>query len=423
MAPVVPSNDQVPSNHFMANHMTAPNQGSNGIIMVDTMKLQPSRLNTNATTNAESSETTNSNSKKNRKNQRNKNKTKETTQAPPQLVTLRNPMFQPNGIPAPPSNVTFTPTSLPPNIPLPPMNIDQPAAIIKNNNGMFTIRNPALHEAMIQQMPNPTASAPGYPVFPRHLPPPPIHNTTVPPPSNNNVPISRHQDNYSFFSDHHQPEVTTQSKPPTQAIGSEIKQRLQQTASWSHQQNSVPPPSAVGSSSVGGSDLFNHLNNLNHHQPFARAPPSPYSFNSDFVGATTNGISSSPVPSFYNNGGSGGVALGSNNNNINIDTNFSSFGSSSMSGSINNGAGMMNMGTATPPPPVNNSSFFYGNSTGANVATKNYDDSSYMYNLQPGQRLNNEVSVFIYSLCNIYRLIVLQTIILKRFTIVYLWSV
>jgi len=28
------------------------------------------------------------------------------------------------------------------------MSLDQPAAIIKNENGMFTIRNPALHQAV-----------------------------------------------------------------------------------------------------------------------------------------------------------------------------------------------------------------------------------------------------------------------------------
>lgn len=389
MAPVPPMNDS-PSNHFMTSHMAAPSQGPNGIIMVDTMKLQPSRLNTKVPAVDSADPTNNTNSKKNRKNQR-KNKAKDipTAQAPPQLVTLRNPMFQPNGIPSP--NVTFTPTALPPNI---PMHIDQPAAIIKNNNGMFTIRNPALHEAMIQHLPNNPSAATtpsAYPVFPKHLPPPPIlQPSVVPPPPTNTAPIGRHQDNYSFFSDHHQTDPLVQNKPPTQAIGSEIKQRMQQTA-WPQQQNSAQlPTSTIGGLSNGGgssTDLFNHLNNLNHQPPFARAPPSPYSFNSDFVGNTTNGMSSTPSPSFYNNGSTGGGSLGGNNN---IDGNYSSYGNGSMSGGLNNGANMMGMGSATPPP-VNNS-YFYGNTAGAGTANKNFDDSSYLYNLQPGQRLNNEVN-------------------------------
>ncbi|KAH8264160.1 hypothetical protein KR038_003883 [Drosophila bunnanda] len=81
------------------------------------------------------------------------------TSAGGNIITLRNPMFHqgnngsaasggmlpPNPNPIP-SVRNFPGAGLP--IAAPPMAMDQPAAIIKNDNGMFTIRNPALHQAV-----------------------------------------------------------------------------------------------------------------------------------------------------------------------------------------------------------------------------------------------------------------------------------
>ncbi|XP_036217547.2 platelet binding protein GspB isoform X2 [Bactrocera oleae] len=71
----------------------------------------------------------------------------------PKMITLRNPMFHGGAANAAatilqqqPGLVTGRPLGgLPLAAPIP---MDQPAAIIKNENGMFTIRNPALHQAV-----------------------------------------------------------------------------------------------------------------------------------------------------------------------------------------------------------------------------------------------------------------------------------
>ncbi|KRK03562.1 uncharacterized protein LOC6536896 isoform X1 [Drosophila yakuba] len=72
------------------------------------------------------------------------------------IITLRNPMFhQGNGPAGGGGMMPPNPNPMPPvrnfaaGLPAAPaMAMDQPAAIIKNENGMFTIRNPALHQAV-----------------------------------------------------------------------------------------------------------------------------------------------------------------------------------------------------------------------------------------------------------------------------------
>ncbi|KAM7362853.1 uncharacterized protein ACRADG_013368 isoform 2-T5 [Cochliomyia hominivorax] len=72
----------------------------------------------------------------------------------PKMITLRNPMF--HGSPAAAAAATpmlQQPVLLPgrslDSFAMPaPLPADQPAAIIKNENGMYTIRNPALHQAV-----------------------------------------------------------------------------------------------------------------------------------------------------------------------------------------------------------------------------------------------------------------------------------
>lgn len=88
--------------------------------------------------------------KKNRKNKKNKNKGKTETGAgneqnngQAKIVTLRNPLFQGNDT-----------KGMPPTAPSQQrnqaqMNMNQPASIIKNDNGMFTIRNMALQSTMV----------------------------------------------------------------------------------------------------------------------------------------------------------------------------------------------------------------------------------------------------------------------------------
>ncbi|TMW48862.1 hypothetical protein DOY81_006056 [Sarcophaga bullata] len=70
----------------------------------------------------------------------------------PKMITLRNPMFH-NGPTTAPTALLQPQVILPgrpvDGFPIPtPLPVDQPAAIIKNENGMYTIRNPALHQAV-----------------------------------------------------------------------------------------------------------------------------------------------------------------------------------------------------------------------------------------------------------------------------------
>ncbi|XP_036324476.1 uncharacterized protein LOC118737812 [Rhagoletis pomonella] len=71
----------------------------------------------------------------------------------PKMITLRNPMFHGGAASAAATILQQQPGLIPgrPTGGLPlaaPIPMDQPAAIIKNENGMFTIRNPALHQAV-----------------------------------------------------------------------------------------------------------------------------------------------------------------------------------------------------------------------------------------------------------------------------------
>lgn len=93
------------------------------------------------------------NSKKKNKNKKNKNRSKADEEmsngqndGQTKIVTLRNPLFQ-----------SSDPQSMPPTMPMQQqnqasMNINQPASIIKNDNGMFTIRNMALQQALSNGM-------------------------------------------------------------------------------------------------------------------------------------------------------------------------------------------------------------------------------------------------------------------------------
>ncbi|CAD6995274.1 unnamed protein product [Ceratitis capitata] len=70
----------------------------------------------------------------------------------PKMITLRNPMFHGGAASAAATILQQTPGLAQGRpiggLPLASLPMDQPAAIIKNENGMFTIRNPALHQAV-----------------------------------------------------------------------------------------------------------------------------------------------------------------------------------------------------------------------------------------------------------------------------------
>lgn len=119
---------------------------STGLIMVD--PIQNIQNMQNMTTTTTDPKQMPQNVKKNRKNKKkNKSKTEEENSSEridsqSKIVTLRNPLFQGNDV-----SRSQQPMPLQQRNQL-PLNINQPASIIKNDNGMFTIRNMALHQAI-----------------------------------------------------------------------------------------------------------------------------------------------------------------------------------------------------------------------------------------------------------------------------------
>lgn len=336
---------------------------SNGLIMVDPMQnaasADPKQLQQN--------------SKKNRKNRKkNKNKTEEENVneqngGQPKIVTLRNPLFQ----------GASDPSRTQPPMPLQqrnqvPLNINQPASIIKNDNGMFTIRNMALHQALSNGV------APSYRPYSSEMYQPQQE--------------AKH-DNYSYFSGNANhppanptngnstiaPEVlrpppapTSAPKPSHMAIGSERSLRKQQQS--------------YGGSGTSGSgmngDMFNSMHSsMDTKRPYSAFDMSAnYGFNSDFIGSVpTNAQIPTTLQNQYFNV-NGGYPF---NNQTQTDNTSSLFGSRTSSS-------LTNSHCCDNSPPAHDP---YGaKTTEENSFFKKFDDDSFLHGLHPGQRLNSEVT-------------------------------
>lgn len=347
-------------------------QQSNGFIMVDPMQKHslPTSLNGDAS----------------KKSKTKKKKNKKAGDAAPdatanqKIVTLRNPLFQQAA--GPPPGLKASPADMAGQMPwqrkqqIPAANVNQHASIIKNENGMFTIRNPALHQQLTNTV-----------------------NTQYRPYASELYPHEVKPDNFSYFSENVNPMATGrlptapsyaqpipmppssnplhqhQQQKSTQAIGSEIKSAHQiKNVPWypvnQQQQQQSKQPSPMTSSQNG--DIFNNLSHLNPQRSYSPFDASTnYGFNSDFIGASpTPHTASSATPTtatvaggsaqnqYYN-----GVFNSYNTNATDSDSLFSSSG----------GGGGGSAGTCNG---------FY----------KGFDDHSFLNNLHPGQRLNSEVS-------------------------------
>lgn len=402
-----------PINGQMMQNSMNVGQDPNGFIMVDTLNINTGANNQHQPTMSAASAAANSNTKKSKKSRRkNKNKkdSSDTTMYAntastlnnnqSKLVTLRNPLFQQNNDPMrkpQPAMGNATSRQL-------PMNIDQPAAIIKNENGMFTIRNPALHHALSQTVNNsgnivkPPYGSDHYPAQPNlshHLHQQQQHhqpqqhsqsssllsqqyaNQSSQPSQSHTLQQSPKHDNFSFFSDAPAPNANIPKH--TVAIGSEVKnaqqQRKQQMAWQTQQQQHITQNNMNG-------DIFNHLTNLNPQQSYnsTTAPSlSSYSFNSDFIGASSGVPAaqqqlSSSVPSFYKGNGYNAYPAAA----ATADHNYLF---------SNNGT----LPRCDESPTLSSTNNYY-EGVGQSF-NKNYDDMAFLHNLQPGQRLNSEVSV------------------------------
>lgn len=343
--------------------MNIAGQDPNGFVMIDPM-------NTNAQLSKQQLLANAANAKLKRRKRKGKNKkSDESPQTDaanqhPKLVTLRNPLFHANNEvlrqPMPVTSIGRPAAQL-------PVQIDQPAAIIKNDNGMFTIRNPALHQAIS----NGVLNSSGRPYGTEH---------------NYIVPESSVQQNDAFFNHNSvQPNGSAPSAPKhTVAIGSEVKnqkKQQQETRKKQQQQQMIWPNTNIGlrnpaATTVDGSDspVFGNMNNLKGQQGQGFASfdnQSPYGFNEFFgtspvtVPATTPGQGN-----FYNGNGFSGYSNGVTN-----DCGYL-FGNSQH--------------RCDDSPPLSSTNNYYEGLT-QNYSNK-YDDMQFLFNLQPGQRLNNEVS-------------------------------
>jgi hypothetical protein len=178
------------------------------------------------------------------------------------------------------------------------LGYDQPATIIKNDNGMFTIRNPALHQALTAQNTNvyrpfndpllqpPPSHAPGqYP----YLQPPP--------------------DNLKYLSEGTSSHLANEAvRKCNAAIGSEMKNQKKQMQQQQQQQQQKWQPPINGGAGTR-SDIFTKMGRQ-CYSPFEM----PYGLTNNFLEAATNTVGSyDPSPAnplnngfgdlYYNNGG------------------------------------------------------------------------------------------------------------------------
>lgn len=356
--------------------MMNPNQDPNGFIMVDPLQS----INQSAPLQQEPAAT----SKKSKRNKKkNKNKTgeasAEVTANNPKIVTLRNPLFQPA------SDPMRSQAQQPPQNYMPP-NIHQSASIIKNENGMFTIRNNALHQALSNGAGNNFRQYSGD-IYPPTEPPPPQHTThshsaATAAPSRPNA-----AGGFSYFSDgmpnpgQHKSAMDIPISPPiqpcTMAIGSELKNAQQmKSMPWNGTVLAKPSTTATTTNNANG-DIFNKMSHLHPQQTRSYSPfdsmPS-YGFNSVFTGSSPTPHSQPSTNNYYNNGGGGYAA--SNYNHSDSNSLFSSSG-----GGVHRG-----QHRCDDSPPLHDMNQYSNN--GLNQSY--YNDLSY---LQPGRRLNSEVTI------------------------------
>lgn len=378
----------------------------NGLIMVDPMQ---NLMSSNAAAIAADNKQMQQSNKKNRKNRKkNKNKTEEENvndQQPnsgqPKIVTLRNPLFQ--GANDASRGQQAMPLQQRNQVPL---NINQPASIIKNDNGMFTIRNTALHQAFMSN-----GVAQNYRPYSNEMyqPQPQQQQQQQPQPQQHD---SMKADNYSYFSG-----VANQPPPPQQPVAPPIVPSNGTSASSSssssmasdvlRQTVTAPKPTrkAIGSERRGCSDrvsnehkqqqqLYSGMNGDMYNSMHMDSKRSSYSsfdgsanftggFNSDFIGAAQSNAS---IPTTMQNQYyhlNGGFSFNNQNQN---DTTASLFGNRTLS-SLNNS----HCCDDSPPAHAHDPYGAPKITTEDNSFFKKFDDDSFLHGIHSGQRLNSEV--------------------------------
>lgn len=292
------------------------------------------------------------------------------------IVTLRNPLFQQAVGAHDGRDGGMHTQSAYQRSQMPATNVNQHASIIKNENGMFTIRNPALHQQLTNAVstqyrpyasdlfPHEMKSAnfsyyseSANSMAPGRLPTAPSYAQPIPmPPSRNTLP--QHQ---------------LQQQKSTQAIGSEIKSANQMKINtWPCPPLPSKQPTQMSSSQNG--DIFANLSHLNPQRSYSPFDASTnYGFNSDFIGASPTPRTASATTSTTNTA-AGGATQNQFYNGVYNSFNANATDSDSLFSSSGGGGGGA------------------GSTCGSNGFYKGYDDKSFLNSLHPGQRLNSEVS-------------------------------
>lgn len=370
----------------MNGPLMTPNQDPNGFIMVDPLH----------STNQPQVAGTSKKNKRNKKKNKNNTNTDVTANASsqPKIVTLRNPLFQAGNDPIASAAQPQMRNSM-------PLNMNQAASIIKNENGMFTIRNTALHQALSNGVGNNFRQYSGEMYAPTE-PTQPQHHSQSQGPHQPPQSQPQGQDNFSYFSDgmsghgshgahggahsahgaQQQSSMPTQTAAPAQtctmAIGSELKNAHMKGMPWNGTVISKQP------SSNANGDIFNNMSHLNPQQSRSYSPfdaiPS-YGFNSDFIGSSPTPHSQPSTSTYFNNGG--GYPSGVGFNQPESSSLFS--GNMSMAGGMQHG-----QHRCDDSSPLHDMSPYYNNGINQSYYKK-YEDTPLMHNLQPGHRLNSEV--------------------------------
>ncbi|KAL1377676.1 hypothetical protein pipiens_016099 [Culex pipiens pipiens] len=379
--------------------------GQDAVIMVDTNKLKGSGSAT--AQNGQDGDKKSSKKSKRKNKNKSKNDSSNKSAGPPKsdagknqkpgnnIVTLRNPMFQ-GGAPArsapPPGGVDPSAVGQKPT-----GGYDQPATIFKNDNGMFTIRNPALHQALSGGAPPSTS---GFrPFNTNYL----VENGIFPTQggvATSGTPAAYLQQHQQVASDRgmlgdggasalNSTPFSATVEPPRKcnsAIGSEMKnaqkQKQQQAQQQHHQAHHLPHPGAWqnmngGSASAGTNDLFNPLalsgsaaTNQRCYSPFE-------SLQYGLTGSQDYMNPQSSAPGYF--------PMSSPSATV------SAIGSERSQARAQAAAAMSSVGSSHCCDDSPSGSFYDG--LGAGGANHKYDDLSFLHNLQPGQRLNSEVTI------------------------------
>ncbi|XP_017005031.2 uncharacterized protein [Drosophila takahashii] len=330
------------------------------------------------------------------------------------IITLRNPMFhQANGPVAGGGMMPPNPNPMPPvrnfgaSLPAaPPMAMDQPAAIIKNENGMFTIRNPALHQAVTNGL-----AMGGYRQF---------------------------GSNVNYY--------TPQEAVAEAARATQQKQQQQQQATAASSSNTSNFSYFSSGSASGNSSGSSNGGNGTHNNisiSCTNVPPSNTESGSNSPGRlvgdaaviarpkqsqkclsaigselkqkakdskwTGYGQQQQPTSDYNSGGAGGGVPLQEKYQQSSYYNGFEVFSAAAAAASQGPGSGggssechmHHSCGDDSPPPTITGfNSYLEGI---PNTGVIRYDDAAFLKNLIPGQHLNNEVSIHNISESNFTR--------------------